>query len=420
MIISIPESKALFVKYNTYFKNTFLYLFSSLFASVLGIIINPFLAKNLSPNDYAIMGYFGSFNIIISPILNFSLITYYIRNYYLIPEERRRIVSDTILIALLVYGFIALIVVCTIFYYYWKWYKISFPFYPFALLAIAPNFLNNFLILFQGKCRLEREAGKYSKITIFSTLLNIIFAIFLVIIFKYGASGRLLATLVASVIISIYCFIQLFGKLQFDFSVIKEAFRFGWPLSISAILWYFFNGVDAAMLEKLHDSYTYGFYNVGMQIAGYFAVFYIAISQTFEPDIYKAIASNEKRKLAKILIGIISLNAIPNILFIIFAPLIIGLLTYNRYTNSSSFAQIFALKNITLSFYYTALTVIVGYGFTKSDLLLRFFGAILCIIMFKILISGYGFYGAAWGQVFSFVIMASITIVFLRFKIKYI
>ena len=96
----VLKIKTLFLQYRTYFQSGFLYLSSSIFVAGLSIVINPFLANNLTPEDYAIIGYFTSFNVLILPVLNFSLISYYLRNYYIIPIERRQIVSDTILIAL--------------------------------------------------------------------------------------------------------------------------------------------------------------------------------------------------------------------------------------------------------------------------------------------------------------------------------
>lgn len=416
--LSISYLQSLFYQYSIYFKTSSIYLLSAFFTAGAAVVINPFLAKNLSPEDYAIIGYFNSFNLIILPILNFSLISYYLRNYYKIPEERRQIVSDTILIALLLYGFIALLAILIIFYLYCQWRNVSFPFYPYALLAFAPIYSNNVINLFLVNCRLRREAGLYGMLNVFNALIGALLAILLVVVYKYGAAGRLLATLLTSVVISVYCIKQLFGRLQFDLAVIKEAFLFGWPLSLSAILWYFLSGIDRAMLERLNDSYTFGFYNVGLQIAAYFGLFYKAIEQTFEPNIYKAIAENKKRKLAKIIVGIILLNAVPNIIFIVFAPLIINLLTYNRYTAASGFAQILALQNITLSLYYAASTVIVGYGYTKSQLVIRIAGAVLSIIMFRWLIVQYQFYGAAWGQVMSFMIMTIISICFIMYHAR--
>lgn len=415
---TIRKSKEFLSKYKVYIKSSSIYLFSSLLTAIVGIAVNPIMAKNLSPTDYSIIGYFGSFNLIVLPILNFSLISYYLRNYYKIPDERKQIVSDTILIALVVYGLISLSAVYIVFYVYCVWRKISFPFYPYALLSFLPVYFNNFTTLYLVNCRLNREAGRYSRVTIYSAFFSTGLAILMVVIYKYGATGRMLATLVASCVTALYCFKQVFGKLQFDFSVVKDAFKFGWPLSLSAMLWYFLSGVDYAMLERLDDSQTLGYYTVGGQIAGYFAIVYTAVAQTFEPDMYKALAENNKPKLMKIIAGVVTLNAIPNIIFIVFAPFIIGLLTYNRYIESSGYAQILALKNISVSFYYVAITVIIGYGFTKSELLIRIIGAVVCIFMFKWLIGSFGFYGAAWGQVISFLIMATISVCFLYYQLR--
>ncbi|MDP8207328.1 MAG: oligosaccharide flippase family protein [Candidatus Electryonea clarkiae] len=415
----IIKLKGLLERYKVYYQSASLYLLPTVIMTAVKVVTNPFMARNLSPEDYAVMGYFSSFIIIFQQILNFSVITYFLANYYKIPEKRRQIVSDTILIALLVYGFVALVVLYAVFYFYSRWSEVSLAFFPYALLTYAPIYFTSFMTLYLVKCRLTREAGKFSKLTIFNGLFSVILAILLVIIYKFGATGALLSGLIASVITGAYCFKQLFGKFQFDFTVIKDAFHFGWPLSLLGILTYFSTGIDRAMLERLNDTYTLGFYSVGLQMGGYFMLFYSAIAQTFEPDIYKAIAEDNKRKLAKIIAGIVSLNAIPNIIFIVFAPLIIGLLTYGRYTDASSFAQILALKNITVSIAYSIGVVVVGYGYNKSALVIGIFKAALFTVMFKFMISHFGFYGAAWGQVLSYVIAAFLSIILLFFKFKY-
>jgi O-antigen/teichoic acid export membrane protein len=184
--------------YNIYIRSSFLYLLASFLIGAISIALNPFLAKNLSPEDYAIIGYFSSFNKIISSILGFGLLTYYQRNYFFLDEKRRLEVSDTILIALLIFGFGALILLSTAFYLFWKFNNVSFPFFPYALLTFAPLYLGNFITLLQINYRLKREAGNYAKISIVYAIINAILAITLVIIYKYGATGRLLAALLAS------------------------------------------------------------------------------------------------------------------------------------------------------------------------------------------------------------------------------
>jgi len=318
MNLNIFRIKSLFAKNKIYLRSSFLYLLSAVISGILSIVINPFLAKNLSPEDYAIIGYFNSFSVIILPLLNLSLITYYLRTFYLTPENLRHRLADTILIALVFVGFISLILSSFAFYYFWKYSKVSFPFFPYALLTFAPIYFGNFVSLLTVNYRLNREAGKFAKITIIYAIVNALFAIILVVIFKYGATGRLLAILLAAIIFGSYSFKKTFCRLQFDWTVFKDGLKFGWPLTMAAILWFFLGGVDRVMLEKLNNSYTFGFYNVALQITGFLAVFYTAIAQTFEPDIYKAIADNKKGKIVKITGGIISVNAIPNILFFLF------------------------------------------------------------------------------------------------------
>ena len=58
----------------------------------------------------------------------------------------------------------------------------------------------------------------------------------------------------------------------------------------------------------------------------------------------------------------------------------------------------------------------IGYGYTKSQLLIFIIGGRLSTVLYKVLIDAYGFYGAAWGQVFSFVIMALITVSFVSYQ----
>jgi O-antigen/teichoic acid export membrane protein len=397
----------------SYSKVAFFYLGSSVFASIINVAINPFVAKNLSPNDYAIIGYFTSFQLLILPIISFNLVTFYMKNYYQIPEEKRVIVGDTILIASLIYGFFALIVCYLFFYIYFFYSGISFSFFPYAILAFVPVWLSGILNFRLVECRLTRNAKKYAGITILNAIINAVFTILIVVIFKYGATGKLTAALVSSVIIAAISWEGSFHKWQIDYSTIKQAFKFSYPLTLSGILWYFFSNVDRAFLAPLNDNNLFGIYNVGLQMAGLLTVFYSALAQTFEPDIFKAIADKNNRKLFSIVIGIFVINAIPNLLFIPFAPFIIGILTSNRYVASSAFAEIFVLKNISMALYYLLVMVIIGYGHTKVEFLIRLLGTGVSIILLKLLINKYFFYGAAWSQVFSFIILSVLLTIYL-------
>lgn len=385
--------------------------------SLIGVLINPFLAANLTSRDYAIIGYFTSFNTLILYIVSFSLLSYYSRNFYRIREDERQAVLNTLLISQLLLGLIALLFILIGFYLYMEIANVSFPFFPFVLLCFIPLFFSCFYNFLLVEKRMKRQAWSYFKIAIIYTISGAFFAILFVAVLKKGAIGRFWSMLIPMIGMGIFSFFFLLSKFQFNRKIFQDAIAFGWPISLSAILYYFLSGVDRAMLEQLKDSTTFGFYNVAIQITAYLSVFYTSIVQTFEPDIYKSIAENNRKKLVQIVTGIIVLNAIPTILFILFAHPVVSVLTYGRYTESTNFAQILAVKNIPMAFCFLISNVIIGFGYPKVELLNRAIGALLSVILFKLLINKYGFFGAAWGQSITLLLMTLISAIFVLYKV---
>jgi len=376
------------------------------------------MARNLSYQDYSVIGYFNAFSILFMPLLNFQIVTYYLRNYYIFSEEKREKTANTILLSLVGIGSVISTLVLIAFYFYLKINNVEFPFWPFALFTVFQLVFNNFISFLQVTYRLQRDAKRFAKLAIFSSISWLIISVLLVVFLKLGAIGSMGANLLIVIFFGIYSFKKTFTKFEFDFSIFINAIKFCWPLFASAMLWYFLSGVDRVFLEKLNDTKSFALYNIGIGLSSYLAIIFTAVAQTFEPDIYKTIAENKIKKLTKIILGINAINALPVIIFMVLATPITHVLTGGRYTNAAEFARILSLKNISTGFYYSVITVIVGFGFTKAELGLRVLGAIISIIMFKFLISTYGFYGAAWGQVFSFLLMAAFGILFILYIYK--
>ena len=53
------------------------YFSASLIPMLLNLLINPLVALNMDPEDFAITGYFTSFTTLIGPIIAFYMIHYY-------------------------------------------------------------------------------------------------------------------------------------------------------------------------------------------------------------------------------------------------------------------------------------------------------------------------------------------------------
>jgi len=380
-------------------KNLSFYLSAALISGVIGVFFNPFLAKNLSHFDYSIIGYYASFGSLFTPLLNFSLISYYVRSYYKINEEKRQITLDTIITTLLLWGLISSSVILILFYVYCQLIGVEIPFMPFALMSVAQLFFNNFLLLYQVNCRMQSRAKSYFKITLTSSLIAILLSIVLVIIFKLGAMGRMSALLIASASIGFFSIKNTIHKFRIDFSIVKEALSFAWPVSVAYIIQYFLFGIDISFLEKLNDTTNMGLYVVAISITGYLSILYTALSQTFEPDLYKAVADYNYKKIVKIISLILSILIPIIVIFMSLSKPILSLLTYNRYTDAYHFSQILSLGVLTTYLMVAIEGILNAFGFTKITLLNKIVGSILAIILYKYLIDNYQFYGATWGRV---------------------
>lgn len=96
-------------RFRAYIQKASWYMGASLFVAFIGIVLNPLYASNLSHADYAIIGYYSSFNLFLYPILHFCLFSYYSRQYYFTPEEKRERLGDTVLLASMLLGLGSLI-----------------------------------------------------------------------------------------------------------------------------------------------------------------------------------------------------------------------------------------------------------------------------------------------------------------------
>lgn len=406
-----------FLKYKKSIKNAGFYFIASLIGMGISLLINPLMALNLSHEDYALMGYFTSFNSLFSPIIAFSLIVSYSRRYFLFDFQQRIRLRNTLVIALLFFSLITSVISIAALYVYVKINQVTFPFWPYAILSVSSLYFTNFYSFMLVELRMSKNAKKYALLFITRAVVAALLAILLVAVWKGGAFGKMLAASLSALIFGIYDLKKLLTKWEFDKAMFFDALKFCWPLALAGTLSYFFTGVDRALLEPLGNTHQLGSYNVAIQIAGYLAIFNTTLGQTFQPDIFKSIAQKNKMKTIKIVVGISLMNLIPIILFVIFAPFLIKLLTAGRYTDSTDFARIISLRNITDALYYSLSTIITGYGFSKIILYNRIIGTMISLGMFNVLISHYGFYGAAWGQVFSYFGLCVLSGMFILYKL---
>lgn len=394
--------------YSRYVSNTGLYLLASLIPAVMSVLINPLLAINLLPEDYATISYYTSFGGLFGPIIGFFIMDYYLKCYYLsTKDELDNLKSTALMLLLIVSAPISLFCLFGLFLYS-SLASVSFPFLPYALYAILQLYFSFFYSFQLAEYKIKGDGKSYFRVSVFWGIVVAFLNLFLVVFIKGGASGKLLAAMIGSFLPAFVYLIKNRELLKFgiDFKLALKFFRFGYPLVLAGLLEFFSNGYDKVLLERNADVTDMGYYAVACQMSGYLNIFATALKSTFQPDVYQAIADKNIKKVALIILMVIVIISLIVLVYILFCPLLISILTAGRYTESSSLSRITCISVITASLYYMISLFTYGVGLTKITLINKIIGTIINIVVLTLMINRFGTIGAAWGIVSSFVVYA--------------
>ena len=409
------KQQILTIKMNQYIKrykpqiqNIGVYFLASLIPLILSMAVNPLIALNMDPDDYAIVGYFNSFNTLIAPLITFYALHYYSKRYFELNDNDRKHLKSTIMQSLVYLSFLLALVSFSAIYIYTKLFNTesTIPFIPYALLSVFTIPLTGIFSLMLTDYKMQKNSKAFFNLSVSKGIIGIVLALLFVVLLKYGALGRMTATFLVNFLLFIWCIFKNLDtfKQRFDWTIFKAMIRFIWPLTLAAMLGFFSSGYDRVFLERLGDVNELGYYVVAVQIAGYITVFTTAIGSTFQPDIYEGVVKRNWKKTAKYLIVTIGSTCFVVVGFIIVAPFVVDLLTAGKYTYSAKYVRILALSQITSILYYSVSKITIVLGLTQITLINKIVGSIISVLIFSYFISKWHFMGAAWGQVISFVV----------------
>lgn len=395
-------------KYSKYTKTVGQYFSASLIPMILSLAINPLIALNMTPEDYAITGYYTSFSTLFSPLVLFYMLHFYTKRFFEVDEYGRELLRGMLVKSLVCFSGLLAIVCLMGLYIYQTCFNndSSMQFFPYAVLAILTLPLTGVYNLMLCDMRMLRESGRYMKISVISGVILSISTLLFVVLIKGGAFGKLLAPFISNIVLFVLgcSYYKKYFLISFDWQQFKNMLSFCFPLTIAAMLTFFSNGYDRVLLERLGDTNELGYYSVGLMMASYISVFQNAIGNTFQPDLFQSIVQKDKKKLMRVVALLIGSTGLIVLVYVIAAPLIVKILTAGRYMLSVKYTQIISLSILTSAMYYAVSQITIALGKTKVTLFTKILTTVLCIAMFSYLITNYQYVGAAWGVVVSFII----------------
>ena len=393
------------------------YFSASAIPMALNLMTTPLIAMNMSPEDFAIVGYFTSFVPLLSPLVSFYFLHYFLIRFYECNESERLELKAAVFKLLIYYSAIA-----TLFCFLGVWGYIAvfnkeiqfdvFPYLPLALLSMP---LTGLYSLELTDYKMQKDSRSYFRLSVVSGVLSTVAVVVMVVVLKMQAFGKLLAPLLINLAVFLYLLLKHRNLLKIKVSkgYVGAMFKFCWPLAAAAMLGYFTNGFDKTYLESVGNVTEYGYYCVAVSMATYLQAFAIAIANTFQPDIFEAIAAHDNRKffsVCGIQLGLLSMVVI---CFILLCPLIVRILTAGRYMDSVSYTRILSIATVTSALQYNVHSFTIAKGYPKLSLWAALIGSGLVILAMSFAVNHWTFSGGAWMVSLSFIIFSLVNVVLL-------
>jgi O-antigen/teichoic acid export membrane protein len=381
-------------------KDTFTYGIGSVLQKLITIFLFPIYARLLTPTDFGTQDLVLSVVSVLVMFLVLGMDSAVMQNYYECEEiERNKLVSTFLwfefFFSIFIVAFISIFAkpICIFLFKdpnLTNYFRLGIASVPFSLVAGA--MLNTLRITFQSK--------KFIILSNFGIFSQVILAILLVVVFRLGVFGVLMAILVSYFLQAFIGFFLTLNDFSFTLSFywLPKLLKIGIPLIPAALSFWVMSYSNRFFLLQNASLEEVGLLSVVNRISSILLIFLSAFSSAWGPYAYNLATDKELARVTfgKILTFFTLFSMLAAVMLSVFSRELILVLASSIYENGASLVIIYCVSSVLWSIIYI---VGIGTGLAKKNYhytISVILGAIICIIFNYLLIPIYGVAGAAY------------------------
>lgn len=259
-------------KYTTLISNSFIFALGSFGAKIISFFLVPLYTNILTREQYGTADLIISYSNIIVPIASLviqdSVLRFGLSRKYL----KGSVLKSAIIV--LLFG----ILICFFFSYAFNIYPSLNEWRLYLFVIPVCNMLHSVVFNYT-------KAKERNKLYAFASMLNALVLavvnIVLLVFFKMGVEGYLIANILANIMPTIFLIIFIgalsdFIKSPFDKNLFIDMIKYSVPMIINNLSWWVLNSSDKVMIEKYISSSELGLYTAASKIPA-FVYFFISI-----------------------------------------------------------------------------------------------------------------------------------------------
>jgi O-antigen/teichoic acid export membrane protein len=340
-------------------KDSLYFGLSSVLSQIVSLFLVPFYTKELSPESYGVILMLSLLITFIIPISSLSLDGAFIRYFSFADDsEKQKYFSTSFLLKLL--G----ILVCWVLVYllfdlinrHLFEDKLDILFLVYINLMILFESLS---MLFFSYLRVKRLVKKILYINLVSLFIGLFFSVLLVIVYKWGLNGAVIAALIGAVIKFIVLFFMIVRSDTFIFSktISRKLLNYSLPKIPHKVFTFIIASSTVLFINETLGLISAGIYFVAAKLAKPINLITSVIQQAWVPYRLEVHKMNNKSSLFKNL-SLVYLSSLIFLWLLIssFIPEIYYLLINTTYHSGIKYVPFILLVPISNAFYYMYIT----------------------------------------------------------------
>ncbi len=406
--------------YINYLLNTKDYLNANIITKLIKFLLIPIKTRLLTPADYGILSIVTSFQTILNVFFNMNFYGGIIRYYHEEKDDFLDFFKSSIIYIYSINIFFLLIL------FIFRNFLIQYLGFSIKLywITIYISFISIPQSFFFSYLMASKRSKTYSYLMISISLVVSFVSILWMFLLKENRYlgdiyARLLLLSIITVLILIYIFFKLKGKIVINFNYIKYLIFFGIPLiphALSGIILMYFDRLIINNIDGFAKAGVYSFaYNIGL-------IMYITVNsfnKAWNPVFYEKMNKKEYNSIEYYVKKNIKIIYFIALILILFSNNIIGILANKNYLEA-----IYILPMIILSYVMVFnYMIFVAFSFYEKRTYIisinSIIAAIINIILNYIYIPKYGYIAASYTTLFSYIVLFLLHYIFVRFKLKY-
>lgn len=230
-------------------KNTLIITVGKVSTQMISFFLLPLYTAILSTEEFGIVDLLNTLVALMIPIVTFQ-IEHAIFRYLIDIRGKEDSIKKSISTTLFTIS-MQCVIYLVIFIVISGWINNEYKFF-LATNVIACIFSSIMLQIARGL----GDNKAYAVGSFITAITTIIFNVIFLVVFKYGAYGMLIASLLANIICTIYIFIKdkLFKYIslsEFDKTLLKKLWKYSIPLIPNALSWWIFNASDRVIVSGI-------------------------------------------------------------------------------------------------------------------------------------------------------------------------